>query len=565
MCGIVAYFGKSRKLNEIVINTLKKLEFRGYDSSGLAVINDGDLRYWKALGSVDKLEEKIKGSNIEATISIAHTRWSTHGKVCLPNTHPIVNPKSKIAVVHNGVIDNYHDIKEALLKKGYTFYSETDTEVITNLISFHLDSGKTFKQAVQMTTNRLEGFYSFCVIYEKESKLILVNKGTSLVVGIKDDDYYIASELNAISSLIDKYYFTEEGEVIDLSDELVRQFIDVEDVIDQDPTTMLEEIYEQVKLRIPPDVYNIDTDYKNLKRIRIIACGSSFYAGLIGKYYLEDIAKIPTEVIVASEFDVKFHADQDFTIFISQSGETADVLRCARHITGYKLCVTNNVNSRLVGQCNQYVELGYGQEYGVAATKTFTATIVTLLNIAYTLNGKACPFSIKEPIKSFLDDSDQLETIFNIVYTFNLSKGFLYTSRGINVPIALEGALKMREVAYKHCLGIPSGELKHGSIALIDDTVPVVAIITGDDNRHKIINNCREIISKGGSLIIITDREEQELLEMSEHIVYVPEVDKLLSPIINVIPLQLIAFYTSIKLGFNPDRPRNLAKSVTVE
>lgn len=618
MCGIVGYIGK-RNAYPILIQGLKRLEYRGYDSAGVAIINSTNhLNVYKEKGKVSNLEEYVTSHDTSGTVGIAHTRWATHGEPSSVNAHPHLSESGRFALVHNGIIENYASIKEYLIGKGYHFKSSTDTEVLIQLIEFvqqrfHLDLGL----AVLYALRRVVGAYAIVVLdREHPEELICARKSSPLVIGIGDNEqeYFLASDaLPIVGYTKHLVYLNDEevavircGEKIDiknLSNAHKQIAPNVHDVdIDLDklekggfPHYMLKEIFEQPRCiadcmrgRLLQNEHKIVLSTINLHREQllkagrfiIVACGTSWHAGLIGKQLIEEFCKVPVEVEYASEFRYRNPVilPTDIVIAISQSGETADTLAAfnlAKENGALCFGIVNAVGSSIARASDTGIYIHVGPEIGVASTKAFTGqvTVLTLFALALgyergVLSRKVYEENIDElaRIPSKIDQIlKQNDTIRDIARTLTYARNTLYMGRGMNYPVALEGALKLKEISYIHAEGYPAAEMKHGPIALIDENMPVVFIATHHQLYKKIISNIQEVIARNGRIIAIVTEGDKEVKELASFVIEIPETIGTLAPLLSVIPLQLIAYHVAVVKGLNVDMPRNLAKSVTVE
>ena len=613
MCGIVGYIGKN-KAKQVIIDGLKRLEYRGYDSSGIGVLFNKNIIVSKCKGKVLDLEnlilddKKIQNSNI----GIGHTRWATHGIPNDKNAHPHQDFTKKFTIVHNGIIENYSSIKKLLLDNGITFQSDTDSEVLVQLIGYiYKKENVTFSQAVRLALKEVVGTYGLVVLCEDEpEKIIAANLGSALVLGLGDEEMIIASDSSPIIEYTRNIVFLDEGEMVQIygnkyevrninENEIINKTINkIEYSLDQIEKSgfdhfMLKEIFEQPKTvkeslrgRVNFNKNEIKlggiNDWVNniiqAKRIIITACGTSWHAALIGSFLIEELLNIPVKVEYASEFRYREVVvnSETLIIAISQSGETADTLaaiRKAKSLGALTLGIVNSVGSAIARETHAGVYIHAGPEIGVASTKAFTSQ-VTILNVitlflAKCINNKNDEIDIiineldllSEKIQEILNNS---ELIYKIAEKYSNSDNFLYLGRGYQFPVALEGALKLKEISYIHAEGYPAAEMKHGPIALIDNNMPVVFLVT-KTGFEKIISNIQEVKSRGGKIIIITSENITQLSEFSEDIIKVPSIHKCLLPIVTTIPLQLLAYYIAKIKGCNIDQPRNLAKSVTVE
>ncbi|MDR2351291.1 MAG: glutamine--fructose-6-phosphate transaminase (isomerizing) [Endomicrobium sp.] len=609
MCGIVGYIGKKNAV-DIVLDGLKKLEYRGYDSSGIAVVKDGQLQIRRSVGKLKNLEESIEKKHLKTNISIGHTRWATHGKPSEENAHPHTDPTKSVVVVHNGIIENYAELKSNLEKEGKEFKSETDTEVIAHLIKKHYKNNLLF--AVQETLKEIKGSYALGVICKDEpDKIICARQDASLIVGIAEGENFLASDISALLSYTRDMTFLENGDIAELTANRIT-ITDIENNVKNREVKnikwdcvqaekegykhfMLKEIHEQPRTiedtfrgRIYPDegrVYLEEVklskeDIKNISNIYIVACGTSYHSGLVSKFFFENFAKMNTEVDIASEFRYRepILNDRVLVIVVSQSGETADALaalRLAKSKGCIVLAVCNIVGSSMSREADHVLYTHCGPEIGVASTKAFTGQIVALYMLALDWACRKESLS-KEELKKYLKELweipakvgnflKQAESVHEIAKKFVHKRDFLYLGRNINYPIALEGALKLKEISYIHAEGYAAGEMKHGPIALIDDDMPVVAIAVKSRVYKKIISNIEEVKARGGTIILIASESDKTASGKGDNVIYVPACDEFVSPILSVIPLQLLSYYVAVTLGCDVDQPRNLAKSVTVE
>ena len=613
MCGIVGYIGSKNSI-PILLEGLKRLEYRGYDSAGIGIISNvkRETRVIKSLGKVSKLEDKVEHLDIDlSSIGIAHTRWATHGEPSEINAHPHFNKDETLYVVHNGVIENYTEIKAKLLKDGYGFISQTDTEVLVHLIDSFMKKGKSLLKAVQLALSEVKGTYGVCIISKLEpNKIIVARKGSPLVIGIGDGEHYVASDVNALVGHTSHCVYLEDGEIVEVTkDKFTASSIDNEDILKEIheisvelneiskgeyPHYMLKEIFEQVNSvrdsfrgRILMDegtaklggIERITGQIANSKRILLSACGTSWHAGLVGEYMLEQFAGIPVEVDYASEFRYRnpIVTKDDAMFFISQSGETADTLAAmkeARRRDALILGICNVVGSSIARESDAGVYVHAGPEIGVASTKAFTSQLVVFALISVLIGRKRHLSlidgqnilreleSLPKKIEQILKLNNQIEAIAE---KFVDAKNFLYLGRGYNFPVALEGALKMKEISYIHAEGYPAAEMKHGPIALIDENMPVVFIAPKDSVYDKVITNIEEVKARKGRIIAIASENDNEIDKLVDFSIKIPDTIRMLMPILTVIPLQLLAYHVAVKKGLNVDQPRNLAKSVTVE
>ncbi|PWJ66232.1 MULTISPECIES: glutamine--fructose-6-phosphate transaminase (isomerizing) [unclassified Fibrobacter] len=608
MCGIVGYIGQNDAL-PVLVGGLKKLEYRGYDSSGVSVLNDGKITTVRASGKISALEEKLKATPAAGNLGIAHTRWATHGAPTEQNAHPHTSFDGKISIVHNGIIENYAVLKKRLQADGIEFKSETDTEVVAHLIAKFYTGN--LKDAVLKALSLIEGTFGLAVICsERPGTLIGARRGSPLILGIGQNEFYLASDVSAIISHTQKVVYLEDNDVVEIHEDgynllnILRQPVqhEVQDVeFDADSIAkggfahfMLKEIFEQPEVlrntmrgRLLAAEGNaklagLDTNIKelrNINRIIITACGTSYYAGMVGEYMIEDLAGVPVEVEYASEFRYRNPIIKPGTLVlaISQSGETADTLAAlkeAQQKGATALAICNGVGSTIARTSDGGVYLHAGPEIGVASTKAFTSQVTVLAMIALLL-GRQRRLSFEsgmDIVKSMQELPDLAEQtlklsdqIAGIAQKYAKAGNFLYLGRHYNYPVAMEGALKLKEISYIHAEGYPAAEMKHGPIALIDENMPVVVIAPKDALFDKVISNVREIKARGGKVIAITTEDCHPLDEIADHLIKVPKTSSMLMPILTCIPLQLLAYHIAVLRGNDVDQPRNLAKSVTVE
>ncbi|MEX2601367.1 MAG: glutamine--fructose-6-phosphate transaminase (isomerizing) [Balneolaceae bacterium] len=612
MCGIVGYIG-DRSAGEILIKGLKRLEYRGYDSAGIALMN-GKLDVVKGAGKVSVLEKKLKVGKIIGHIGIGHTRWATHGEPNDVNSHPHLSESGKIAVVHNGIVENYNSLKKKLIEKGRHFQSETDTEIIAQLIEeiYKKSEDIDFERSIQLALKQVVGTYGVAIVHiDFPERIYVARKGSPLLLGVGENEMFIASDAAPIVEYTNRVVYLEDGEmaVITRGEYQVKTIDDVPltkeihelamslDEIEKAgyPHFMLKEIFEQPNsiadcLRGRLDLkkngillgglVNVLDDLANAKRLVIAACGTSWHSGLVGEYLFEHLAKMPVEVEYASEFRYRdpMIGKGDVMLVISQSGETADTLaamREARAKGALVLGVCNVVGSTIARESDAGVYTHAGPEIGVASTKAFTTQVVVLTLMAIAIGQKRGTLDkayakklihelnrLPEKIGSILDQS---ESIREMAKLFTYAPNFLYLGRSYNFPVALEGALKLKEISYIHAEGYPAAEMKHGPIALIDEMMPVVVIAATDHTNDKMISNIEEVKARKGRVIAITNSENTDVKELAEFFISIPSTLDCLSPLLTVIPLQLLSYYIAVNRGCNVDQPRNLAKSVTVE
>lgn len=609
MCGIIGYVGK-RSAAGIIVRGLKRLEYRGYDSAGIALV-DGGLYYRKKQGKIADLEGVLDYPALERyRTGIGHTRWATHGVPSDRNAHPHLCCAGKIALVHNGIIENFASIKRTLLDKGHTISSETDTEVVVHLIEYYY-SNNTLIDAVMKALSKIEGTFGIAVVSSDEpDRIIAARRGSPLILGVGDDEMILASDASAIVEHTRRVIYLEDNEMLEITAgeyrtydlEKNRKSKTIED-IDWDIALiekqgydhfMLKEIYEQPETvlnafrgRVLPDLGTArldglrltDDELNSIERIIFIACGTSWHAGLVGEYLIEQYARIPVEVEYASEFRYRrpILRKGDLVIVISQSGETADTLAALREAKarGVRvLGITNVVGSTIARESDGGVYIHAGPEIGVASTKAFTSQITVLILITILLSRRRDMTAekgrgiiedlmrIPEYVTKILEGDDHIREIAAI---YRESRNFLYLGRGIHFPVALEGALKLKEISYVHAEGYPAAEMKHGPIALIDEKMPVVFIAPRDEVYDKIVSNMQEVRARNGRIIAIANEGDDEIRSLAEHVIYVPPTKKIVSPLLTVVPLQLLAYHIAVLRGCDVDQPRNLAKSVTVE
>ena len=608
MCGIVGYIGE-KIARPILINGIKRLEYRGYDSAGISIVNDNKMVCLRSVGFIDELEKKIDGRFDEGTLGIVHTRWATHGAPTIENAHPHFDCSGRIAIVHNGIIENYNYLKAKLEKEGHFFKSETDSEVIAHLIESYFE--ETLEDAVRRALNEVDGAYGLAIIsLDDPGKLIAARRGSPLIVGIGNREHFVTSDVAAILEYTKEVVYLDDNEIAVLTCDDMKT-TDVDNVqiskrIDEIQWNldkiekggfehfMLKEIYEQPQSlrdamlgRFEKDsnlvrlggLKDKENEIRNIRRIIIVACGTSWHAGLIGEYIIEEHLGIPVEVEYASEFRYRNPVIEEDTmvIAISQSGETADTLAAIDEASkkgAIILSICNVVGSSIAKKADCGIFLHAGPEIGVASTKAFTSQIAVLSLLTLFLariRGKDEVLSIdlasklREIPKQVQEILDRKEQVTEIAQLYSDSNNFLYLGRGYNYPVALEGALKLKEISYIHAEGYPAAEMKHGPIALIDKNMPVVFIATTDKVYAKILSNIEEVRARGGRVIAIASENNDEISRLVDHVIYIPETIDALTPILSVIPLQLLAYQIAVMRGCDVDKPRNLAKSVTVE
>lgn len=608
MCGIVGYIGQ-KEIIKVLLDGIKRLEYRGYDSSGMAFIEHGILRCEKAVGKIAELEKKLDGNNFTTCTGIVHTRWATHGSPTVENAHPHVDCNNEIAVVHNGIIENYDYLKSKLEREGHIFKSETDTEVLAHLIEKHFQDN--LEIAVMEALKEVEGTYGIAVISTRDPrKIVAARRGSPLVIGIGNQEYFITSDVSASLEHTRDVVYLDDNEVAILTQnhyetktmqnipthKRVEEILWNIDMIEKGGYEhfMLKEIHEQPKAlqnvmrgRVEGDsgliklggLINCEKELREAKRIVIVACGTSWHAGIVSEYMLEELIRIPVEVEYASEFRYRNPVIEEGTVVIaiSQSGETADTLaamREARQKGAKLLSICNVVGSTIAREADYGIYLHIGPEIGVASTKAFTAQIaVSYLFTLYMMNLRCPPhpkrFDMIKDIKSLPDKIQAIlnreDEITRLAAIYKDSEHALYLGRGYNYPVALEGALKLKEISYIHAEGYPAAEMKHGPIALINKDMPVIFIATRDNVYGKILSNIEEVKSRGGRVIAIATEGDDQIAEKVDHVFYIPKTCDALTPILSVIPLQLLAYHMAVMRGCDVDKPRNLAKSVTVE
>jgi len=612
MCGIVAYLGE-KEAYPILLKGLKRLEYRGYDSAGVALLN-GEINIYKKQGKVSVLEKFAEKNMLSSTIGIGHTRWATHGAPSDENAHPHSSGNKRFAIIHNGIIENYDALKKELIKRGHQFSSETDTEVLIHLIEDICDKERvTLEEAVRIALHEIVGAYAIVILdHENPDRLIAAKNSSPLVIGIGENEFFIASDATPIIEYTKNVVYLDDEEIAILEK---AQKLKINNIKNQAITPyiqelemnleaiekggfdhfMLKEIYEQPHTirasmlgRLNPKTAKItlggieefESKFLNAKRIIFVACGTSWHSALVGEYMIEDLARIPVEVEYASEFRYKnpiIH-EEDIVIAISQSGETADTLAALqiakkKGATIYGIC--NVVGSSIARATDAGSYTHAGPEIGVASTKAFTAQVTILALMALSLAYKKGSINktryrtlieqlnnIPNLVDRVLKTNDQIKYIASL---YKDARNFLYLGRGFNFPIALEGALKLKEISYIHAEGYPAAEMKHGPIALIDEDMPVVAIATRKGSYQKVVSNIQEVRARNGKIIGIVTEGDEEVREMADHIIEIPETEEFLDPLISVIPLQLLSYHIAVMRNCDVDQPRNLAKSVTVE
>jgi len=611
MCGIVAYVGH-REAYPVILKGLKRLEYRGYDSAGIA-LNDNGISVFKKQGKVAKLEESLDGIALKATIGIGHTRWATHGEPSDRNAHPHLSASGRIAMIHNGIIENYASLKQELEKKGYVFNSDTDTEVLLNFIDDILTRNAcSLEEAVRVALKRVVGAYVIVLLDEQDpSTLIAARKGSPLVIGVGENEHFLASDASPIIEYTKHVVYVNDYELAiikgndlilkNLGNEIITPFVQQLDLelaaIEKGGYDhfMLKEIHEQPKtifdcLRGRLDIANQDIimggvqqymeELKNANRIIIIACGTSWHAGLVAEYIIEELCRIPVEVEYASEFRYRnpIINKGDVIFAISQSGETADTLVAierAKEQGAIIFGILNVVGSSIARISHAGAYTHAGPEIGVASTKAFTAQLVVLAMIALKIAKEKQSITnerfmhLMRELNAVPDKVARILSSTEIIQAVALkhaaASSFLFLGRGYNFPVALEGALKLKEISYIHAEGYPAAEMKHGPIALVDENLPVLFVATKDTYHEKVVSNMQEINARKGKLIAVVSEGDDRVASLTGDLIPVPEADEVIAPILNVIPLQLLSYYIGVGRGLDVDRPRNLAKSVTVE
>ena len=616
MCGVFGYIG-DKHAYPIIIDGLLRLEYRGYDSSGIALLEDSNLHLVKKCGKVQQLIDFVQTNNIslKANIGIGHTRWATHGEPSDKNAHPHISENKKIALIHNGVIENYSTIKKELLQKGYKFQSDTDSEVLVHFIQDIQENIKeSLEEAIKIVLNKVVGAYSILVISKDDpNQIIAAKRGSSLVIGVgQEGDYFISSDPASLIKHTQSVIYLNDCEIACIKKDELRIF-NFQKNLKQKPYIdklelelesiekggyehfMLKEIFEQPnsiqnsfrgRFDIESKKFTLKglerflANTKQIDRVIILGCGTSWHAGLVAEYIIEEVSRIPVEIEYASEFRYRnpVITQNDMIIPISQSGETKDTLAAielAKTYTNNIFGVCNVVGSSIAKVCGQGSYLHAGPEIGVASTKAFTSQVSTLVLIAlklalvkkvisedYANTILEALYQVPSKIKSILNQS---ENILHIAKKFKDAKNFLYLGRGINFPVALEGALKLKEISYIHAEGYPAAEMKHGPIALIDEDMPVVFIALKDKSYEKIISNIQEVKARKGKVIAIVNEGEEEIQQLADYTISIPKTEEIISSLLSVVPLQLLSYHIAVLRGCDVDKPRNLAKSVTVE
>ena len=614
MCGIVGYVG-DRKAFPILVNGLKRLEYRGYDSSGVALAQNGSIALYKKQGMVKAMEDHALENDISGTTGIAHTRWATHGQPSDENAHPHVSNSGNLVLVHNGIIENFQALKDLLKSEGFLFHSETDTEVLVNFIQYVQDKEQCkLRKAVRLALTQVSGAYAIC-IYDKNKpeEIVVAKMGSPLVIGLGKDEKFIGSDATPFLEYTKEAIYLEDGEMASIiaGEELDIRLIDTDDSVDavihqlqMDLESiekggydyfMMKEIYEQPRAiydtfrgRLLPEQGMIKMSgmeeyadkFRNADRIIMTACGTSWHSALVAEYLFEEFARIPVEVEYGSEFRYRNPVirKNDIVIAISQSGETADTLaaiKMAKSAGAMVFGICNVAGSSIARETHAGAYTHAGPEIGVASTKAFTSQVTVLTMMALELGKIRGEFSTSEyrsllselnnipkKIEKVLESKELIEEISGL---YKDATNFLYLGRGVNFPIALEGALKLKEISYIHAEGYPAAEMKHGPIALIDENMPVVVVAPNNGHYEKLVSNVQEVKAREGKVIAIVTAGDKELVNSADHVIEIPETLEALTPLLTVIPLQLLSYYIAVMRGCDVDRPRNLAKSVTVE
>ncbi|NND93507.1 MAG: glutamine--fructose-6-phosphate transaminase (isomerizing) [Flavobacteriales bacterium] len=614
MCGIVGYLGQ-KEAYPVILKGLKRLEYRGYDSAGIALQQEKGIQLFKCKGKVANLEEMMRGVDTSGTAGIGHTRWATHGPPNDTNAHPHFSESEELCIIHNGIIENYNSLKEELQNRGYEFKSDTDTEVLINLIQeVHKGTGTNLFESIRIALNEVVGAYALVVLNkENPDELIAAKMGSPLVVGVGEgDEYFFASDATPIIEYTKNVVYLEDGEIASVSRDkgLKIKTIENKDItpyihelemnlealeLGGFPHFMLKEIHEQPRsvrdsMRGRVDLISgkivlggfqeHEQRIKNADRIIIVACGTSWHAGLVAEYLIEDVARVPVEVEYASEFRYRnpVITDKDVIIAISQSGETADTLaaiKMAKEKGALIYGICNVIGSSIPRETHTGSYTHAGPEIGVASTKAFTAQLTVLTLMALSMGhsrGAITPSKLRrilielDAIPAKIEELLKTDKLVKyLAEHYKDASNMLYLGRGVNFPVALEGALKLKEISYIHAEGYPAAEMKHGPIALIDEEMPVIVIATKDSSYEKVVSNIQEVKARGGRILAIVTEGDTQVKEMAEHYIEIPETEGILVPFLAVIPLQLLSYHIAVMRGCNVDQPRNLAKSVTVE
>lgn len=610
MCGIIGYIG-NQQASKLLVEGLKRMEYRGYDSAGISFLTENEITTLKKAGKVSELDKLVIHSKISSNIGIAHTRWATHGFPNDINAHPHTDNSGNISIVHNGIIENYKAIKQKLTEKGYSFYTDTDSEVLAVFIGAVYDNVKNLEEAVRIALTEVDGTFGIAVLslYEPDT-IIAARRGSPMVLGIGDGEYIVASDASAIIQHTRNVIYLSDNElaIINRNSFITKTIDNIETQnkiheVEFDLSRieksgydhfMLKEIFEQPNTimdafrgRLIADegkvklggLNHVLDKLRNANRIIITACGTSWHAGLVGEFMIEHLGQIPVEVEYASEFRYRnpiIYKD-DIVIAISQSGETADTLAAVKEASrkgATVLGIVNVVGSSIARETDAGIYIHAGPEIGVASTKAFTSqlAVLTLVSILIGRMKSLSIYDSKKIANELIQIPEKInkillknEKIQKIAKKYSKSKNFLYLGRGFNYPAALEGALKLKEISYIHAEGYPAAEMKHGPIALIDENMPVVCIATHDEIYDKVLSNIEEVKARKGKVLAIASEGDKRIADIADDVIYVPETIPMLTPVLTVIPLQLMAYYIAVELGCNVDQPRNLAKSVTVE
>ena len=594
MCGIVGCILKDDEdVAPILFDCISKLEYRGYDSIGLATFSEDKIHIKKDKGKIIEVDNKLNLTDMPGSFGIAHVRWATHGDPSKMNSHPHVDEENTVAVVHNGIIENYLEIKEKLTLEGHVFKSETDTEVIPHLIQKFMDEKFDLEHAVRKTIEVIEGAYAIAAISTKEpNKIVATRKDSPLIVGLGENGYYLASDSPAILKYAKDIIYPEKGEIVIVDREGVIVHDEFDNVVNKQIETinwtpemaekegyehfMIKEINEQAiavtnTLTQKENIQEIIDEVGDLQRVCFVACGTSYHASLTGKYLIESLAGIPTDVILASEFKYSANTlnDKTLVVFISQSGETADSLKAldVANQTSKTLGIVNVAGSAITRRADYVIQTQAGPEIGVAATKTYVAQLTSIYLFAALLSKNNELLSELDRVPAFIDEVlGQDDFIRELSKRYNYARDFFYLGRGYSYPTALEGALKLKEISYIHGEGYAAGELKHGPLALIDEGIPVVVILPPGDNYRKTMSNLEEVKSRGANVLALGAEDDESLKAKADVVIPInPDVKEIIAPLVYIVPLQLIAYYITLEKGHDPDKPKNLAKCVTVE
>ena len=594
MCGIVGCILKEdADVAPILFDCISKLEYRGYDSIGLATFSNDKIYIKKDKGKIVEVDRSLNLTDMPGNFGIAHVRWATHGDPSKLNSHPHVDEENTVAIVHNGIIENYLELKEKLISEGHVFKSETDTEVIAHLIEKFMDKGFDLEHAVRKTIGIIEGAYALAAISAREpDKIVATRKDSPLIVGLGSEGYYLASDSPAILKYARDIIYPERGEIVILDKNGVVVHDEFDNAVNKEIETinwtpemaekegydhfMIKEINEQAMavrntLTQRDNIQEIIDDIEDIQRICFVACGTSYHASLTGKYLLESLAGIPTDVILASEFKYSANTlnDKTLVIFISQSGETADSLKAldVANQTSKTLGIVNVAGSSITRRAQYVIQTQAGPEIGVAATKTYVAQLTAVYLFAALISKNEELLEELDKVPDFIDEVlENVDFIKQLSKRYNYADDFFYLGRGYTYPTALEGALKLKEITYIHGEGYAAGELKHGPLALIDEDIPVVVVIPPGDAYKKTMSNLEEVKSRGANVLAVGSADDESLKAKSNDVIEInPEVKEIIAPLVYVVPLQLIAYYITLEKGHDPDKPKNLAKCVTVE